>query len=158
MSGVETAYWLLAASTAVTVVQQKQAAASEEAVGNYNSIIAEQNAKLAAQNAAIQAANFRAEAAKGRAIKLAQFAGSGLALEGSPVDYLAAEAANDEYDALVIKHQGDIESLGFKNTSALDKSRAKTARKQGDVNTAATIMSGATKASTYRNNNTLGSR
>lgn len=130
--GPETA--LLAAAIASTaaagvatlqgVAQANAAAAAEET----NAKIQQQNAKLARDKAVAREIAVRRETRRGLALQNAAQAESGFATSGSSALALEQSAMLGEFDALLMRYGGDLESSGFAFDAELARNRARGAR------------------------------
>jgi len=121
-------------------IQQGQAAAAS---ARANARIADRNAQIARSSAAQDAeAKDRENRLRLGAIA-AGFGASGVSAAGTPIDVLEDSARQAEFDRQTIIHRGELRALGFEDSAALDRSRAKQAKKAGFFKAGSALLSGA---------------
>ncbi len=127
------------AAAALSALSQASAASSQ---ANYNAQVADRNAGVARDQAArdAEAQGRRARQVLGAA--RAGFGASGVTSEGSPLDVLMNSASNAEMDRQNILYKGELRAIGYSDTAALERSRAKAAEKEGLVGAASAIITG----------------
>ena len=116
--------------------QQKQAA-------KYNEKVANQQAQSARDVAAANAGAQRKRSAKTIGTMQAQYAASGVSVEGSPLDVLEQSARDAELDYQNILYGGELSALGHQNTANLERSRGKNAMASGYASAAGSLFAGA---------------
>jgi hypothetical protein len=134
--------FMLAASTAISVIgaiTQGEAASDSAA---YNSKVAANNAKAAMDQANLDAARQRQHAAQVFGNIRASYGASGVTMEGSPLDVLAASATQAELDNQIILYGGKVRSAAFMGESSLESSRASNAETSGYMNAASSLLLG----------------
>lgn len=72
---------------------------------------------------------YRYNAAKERGVIKGAVAASGRQMTGSALDLLAEATANQELDALTIRHEGNVAAIAEENNAKLNQLRAASARK-----------------------------
>lgn len=137
-------FLLMAGTTMQVVGQMKQAAAMENAA-SFNKAASLQNAQLATQQAAEEERSYRVMARKQLGDMRANYAASGIELDGSAQDILEQSAATAEMDALRIKHGGQVKSAGYRNDAQLYGMQGQAARDQGYFSAAGTLLGGGYK-------------
>lgn len=154
---------LMLVGTAVSAVgsisQSQNAAAASRynaQISERNALIQQQNATLARQQAVSQSEIQRRQAAKQMGAMRAGYANSGVAMEGSPLDVLAASAASAELDTLNTIYNGELKARGFENdaqglreSAAMDRKRAKNQITQGYMSAGASLLMGYGSAGMY---------
>ena len=69
-------------------------------------------------------------------------AGSGITIEGSPLDLFEQSAAEAKLDELHILYKGEVEAIGFLRTAGAEQMAADTAQTQGLINGASALLQG----------------
>lgn len=128
---------------AVGAIQQ---AGAQATAANANARIAEQNATLARQQAKVDEARRRRLARKELGALRASVGASGINFTGSALDVYEDSFMEAELDALTIRHNGEIEALGFQKEAALNRQRAKSAKIGGAFEATGLLLSGAADA------------
>jgi hypothetical protein len=122
------------------------------------------NARLATQEAAEKTARLRKIARREAAENVTRVAKSGVRLEGSPLEVLAANAANVEREAELIARENFIKQISAQAQAKSARMAAKLAVAGSVVNTIGTVASlglssgggGASGGSQIRGNQTFG--
>lgn len=131
------------AVSAMGAQAQGQSAAMAQ---QFNADIAGRNAGLArdaaAYDASIQERNARMQMGAIRAA----YGASGVTAEGSPLDVLQMSVTNAERDRQQILYRGELKALGYEDTRTLSLYGAESAKKQADVTTATSLLTGFTGA------------
>jgi hypothetical protein len=123
MTGIETALLIAgAASAAGTGV----AALGANKTAMEQSKALKQNAALQQQSATFEEANQRKQNDRFRAEQRVGYAASGVELTGSPTDFLARTAADQEMDALAIRYGGKVSSNASLYNASSVKSEGRT--------------------------------
>lgn len=134
---------LPAIATAFQVIGAISGASAEKRAANYNAAAAERNAVVSRQNAAADAELQSREARRRIGAARAGYGASGVAIEGSPLDVLETSAAEAEMDKLNILYKGELQAMGYEDTAALSRSRAKDAGTAGLFKAGSAVLSGA---------------
>lgn len=113
--------FILAAVAVAGSIQQSQQA---KAAAKYNQQVAENNAIAARSKAAADAAAQNRQARMKLGAMRANYGASGITMEGSPIEVMAQSAAMAELDRQNILYGGEINAVGFSNTSNLEGARA----------------------------------
>lgn len=129
--------------SAVSSISQGQAA---KASGNYNAALYERNAQIAEQNARVQEDRQRRLATQRMGANRAAIGASGVSLEGSPLDILEANAAQEELDALTIRWNGLNEASGMRASGALQRAQGSNAARSGFMQAGSALLLGGVKA------------
>ena len=111
----------------------------------FNANIAEQEAVVARDQAGQAAVLQQREARKTIGAMKAQAGGSGLD-GGSMWDVLEESAAASELDRQTILYQGELKARGYRNTATLDRFSGANAIKQGQLQSASSVLTGAGNA------------
>jgi hypothetical protein len=132
-----------AAFTALGAISSGNAA---KAAGDYNAALYERNAQIAEQNAKVQEDRQRRLSAMRAGANRAAVGASGISLEGSPLDILESNAAQEELDALMIRWNGQNEATGLRASGALQRAQGANAQRQGYMTAGSAILLGAARA------------
>ena len=104
------------------VVEESAKGVEAEAQASaYNAILSDQNATLARQQASEQERRYRDQAKHDLGDIRATYGASGITLDGSAMYVLQEAARNAELNALTIRHEGEVKSLAYTNSAALDR-------------------------------------
>jgi hypothetical protein len=116
---------------------------SEEALNKYNAEVSRRQATAAEMQASAEAKRqqraSRAEQSRQRVL----LAKSGVTTEGTPLMLLERSAANAELDRQMIYREGNIQADQFRSQATMDRMRAKSARRAGNLGVASSLLSGA---------------
>lgn len=129
--------WIAAAFTAVSSIQQGQAA---KKAGQYNAAVATRNAGVARSQAGADAEAQQRMAWQKRGAMRATMAMEGVAMEGSPLDVLAASAGIAELDRQNILYKGELRAMGYEDTGALDMAKGEAKAAGGYVDAGAALF------------------
>lgn len=113
-------------------------AAAEDA----NAQSAEQNAQLTEMQAAEEERRQRILARKQIGDMRANYAASGVTLEGSPMEVLEESAMQAELDALTIKYMGKTRATQYRNQAAFSRYASKEYKFGGRLSAAGSILGG----------------
>ncbi len=138
---------LTAAAGLATVISTMAQAQAQSRAATYNAQAAENSATYSRQIGAENERRQRVQNTKALGSIRAKYGASGITLDGSPSDVLAESAANAELEALMARHSGIVEAIGYGNSARLDRSRAGAARTGGYLGAAADLLK--TGANTY---------
>ncbi len=141
----EAAPILLVAGTAMKFVGQLRQAAGLGAAAKFNQAVSSQNAGLAVKQAAEEERSYRILARKQLGDIRANIGASGVTMEGSAQDILEESAATAEMDALRIRHSGQVKATAFGNDATLYNLQGSSARQQGALSGAGTLLEGGYK-------------
>ena len=111
--------------SAFSAIQQGSAAKS---AADYNAALYERNAQITRQNAQIQEERQRRMAAMRAGANRAAIGGSGVTVEGSALDLLESNAAQEELDALMIRWNADNTATGMEANAELERRSGRNAR------------------------------
>lgn len=153
-------YVIAAVGTAVSVAGAMQQADQAKKSAEYNAALARRNAEINDQNAAmarrqatLDSEAQRRESARQLGAMRAGYATSGLQMEGSPLDVMAASVQQSELDTMNTIYKGEMRALSFENESTglglsaqLDSSRASAASRQGMYSAGSSLLSGASQS------------
>ena len=140
-------------STAVTAVgsgvsayNSYQSGKATERLNNYNADLADQQAADTERDGRILANAQRAKNQKMQARQRALYAKGGVVTgTGSPLLVQAEQAGEMEMAALEVERTADAKAARLKSQAVLDRMAGKNARSAGNLNAAATLLSGAGK-------------
>jgi hypothetical protein len=122
-----------------------RAASAEKAAANYQRQVADNNATASRQAAVADERRQRMLASKQLGQMRANYAASGLSMDGSPEDVLADSATNAELDVLIIRSNGENRARGYQSDSNLSRMRGDSAAESGYLSAAGTLLGGAAK-------------
>lgn len=111
----------------------------------YNAGVAEQEAVVARQQAGVSAELQRRQALKAIGSMRANAGASGLT-DGSMFDVLEESASAAELDRQTILYQGELKARGYQTTATLDRFSGSNAIKQGNLQSASALLTGAGNA------------
>ena len=135
--GVAGAIQLIGAAVAAYGAVSQGIAAKE--AGDYNAAVATQNAMLARQSAAESERRERRLGAKRMGT---------LRVGQASLDLLEDAAMEEELEALTIRHQGEIQAIGFGRGAAIETARGRTALVSGVTGAAGTLLAGGAELAT----------
>lgn len=137
---------LLAVGTAVTVAGQIQSANAAKAAGDYNKRVGEMNANTAEQQAQIKAQIASRQAYIRQGAMVAGYADNGVDTStGSPLEIMAASAADAERDRQNIIYNGEVQATSLRNGATLAGFQGESAQTSGYMSAAGTLFSAAGK-------------
>lgn len=134
-----------AIGTAVSVVSAIGGAMTQRDSAKYNAKVAENNAIASRQQAAANAEAQQRDARMRIGQMEANYAASGVSLEGSPLEILEQSARNSEMDRLNILYGGELRAGNYGAEAQLNKSRASSAMTSGFIRAGSELMSGAAR-------------
>jgi len=129
---------IAAGMSAVSAISQGQ---QQKSAAKYNQKVAENQAIGTRQEAAANAEKQRRAASKTIGSMQANYAASGVSLEGSPLEVLEQSARNAELDRLNILWSGETRAQGYQNTASLEGARGSNAMASGLLSAAGSAMS-----------------
>lgn len=130
-------------STAFSVIGAISGARAESNAAKFNAAQAERNAQVARSNAAADAQAQSRDARRRIGAARAAYGAAGVSLEGSPLDVLEQSAAEAEMDKMNILYKGELQAMGYEDTAALNRSRAKDAQTAGIFGAGKAVLTGA---------------
>jgi hypothetical protein len=104
---------------------------SQQALAEYNAQLAEREAEEAQEAAATEERKLRKAGVRLKAIQRARFGAIGVTPEGSPLDVMAATAAELKRDALTIRRGGQLGFQRFTAEASLQRIAGKSALLRG---------------------------
>lgn len=131
------------AFSAISSIQQGNAA---RAAGDYNASLYERNAEIARQRGAADEARQRRLATMRAGSNRAAVGASGVSLEGSPLDILESNAAQEELDALMIRWNATNDAGGLMANADLSRAQGRNAQRSGYMGAGSSILLGGVKA------------
>jgi len=134
------------AGTAFQAIGAIQSGNAARAAGDYNAQLYERNAQIAAQNSQAQETRQRRLSAMRAGANRAGIGASGVSLEGSPLDLLESNAAQEELDALMIRWNGQNQVDGLRASGALASAQGRNAQRAGYMSAGSSILLGGVKA------------
>jgi len=145
MTGLEP--WMLtAASAAMSAVGQIQQGNAAKSAAQFNAAVSRSNAIAARQKATADAARQERESRLRAGQVGAAVGASGGTAEGSALDLMESNAAQEELDRLTIIHGGDISAQGFESDATIQTMRGNAAQKEAQFGAASSLVIGGGKA------------
>lgn len=141
MTGAEIAVAVQVASAAATLVS----GVSTFIAKKEESKAFKRNARLAEQKAQLDADRRRRQARLNLGATRAAVGANGITMEGSPLDILADNAAEEELDALIIEFNGSLEAAGQRDQARAASAQG-TAALVGSVFSAGASAAGAAQS------------
>jgi hypothetical protein len=134
------------AGTAFQAIGAIQSGNAARAAGDYNAALYERNAQISQQNTQAQETRQRRLAAMRAGSNRAAVGASGVSLEGSPLDILESNAAQEELDALMIRWNGQNEASNLRASGALASAQGRNAQRSGYMSAGSALLLGGAKA------------
>lgn len=129
------------AASAVSAMSTMRAGAAQKNAAEYNAKVAEMNADQARDAAAAEAFGIEEAGRRTQGTVRARAAASGLLLEeGSPIEILAANAANIERERAGAIYRGEVAARGFEQRAVLDRYAGNQARQQSYFAAGSTLL------------------
>lgn len=129
-------------------------ASAQSDASKYNAKVADNNAKQAEMEASAEAQKIRDRNRRMIAAQKAQYAASGVTIDGTVKDVIIDSSVQGELDALGAEYSGEVRSKALKSQSELDRAAAKNATRSGIFGAAgygvSAVSSGASSYSDYR--------
>jgi hypothetical protein len=135
----------MVAGSATSAYAANQNAKAQRDADVFNAGIAEQEAVVARDQAGQAAELQRRESRKVIGSMRANAGASGLT-DGSMFDVLEESASAAELDRQTILYQGELKARGYQNTATLDRASGRNAIKQGQLQSASALLTGAGNA------------
>lgn len=131
------------ASTAVSVLGSIQAGRAAQAQAQLQASIFSQQAESARRRAALQEQLFRRDLTRFGGRQRALLAKAGVRLEeGTPVELQVETAAEGEFEALLIRAGGSIESARLRQRALIERGRGAGARRASLFTAGETLLTG----------------
>jgi hypothetical protein len=141
------AAWAAVAGAAISGYSAYQSGQSQKKASKYNADMAEMKALDASHRGATEAAAKRDHARKIGASQAANMAASGVRIDsGTPLSLLTETAGLGQLDALTSLNNAQREAWGYGGQATLDRYQGKAAARAGVLNSAGTMLGGASKA------------
>ena len=137
---------LTVAAGALSAYSSRQEGKAAQAAHNFNAATALQQASQERAAARLEEYRVRVKGRKAASSIRARAGASGVLATGSVLDVLEESAVNSEQDALLAKFQGENKAVAFERESALQTFYGKTAKQQGNLKAASTILATGAKA------------
>jgi len=137
---------LMVAGTAIQAVGQIQQGNAAKAAADFNAAVARNQAIGARQKATADAARQERESRLRAGAARAAIGASGVTGEGSALDILEANAAQEELDRLTILHGGEMQATGFETSAQLEQMRGAQAQKASRFAAGSTLLLGGATA------------
>jgi hypothetical protein len=134
--------WMGVAGAVMSGVGAYRQGKAARAAAEYNATIQRQNAEITREQTKLQVQQADREAYLRRGALIAAHGKSGGAQQGSVLDVLADNAAQDEIQRQDIAYRGALAERGFTNTATLDEFEGKHAEKQGYLSAGAELFRG----------------
>lgn len=133
---------------AVSAISVISSAQQQKKASEYNSAMATQQAAAANQVAAANAERQQRTARAQIGGMEAQYAASGISMEGSPIEILEQSAREAELDRMNIIYGGQAQAAGYQRTAALESAKASNAMASGYLKAGSSILGGLSSSST----------
>ena len=138
--------FLLAAGTAVAAVGAISSAQAASSAAEFNATTARGNAQVALDQASAEQSRQRRQSGILIAQNKANFLGSGITLDGSPLDALQDQTANATLDNLLLGYGGKLRARGLESDASLYSSSASNSKSAGYLNSASSLLVGGAKS------------
>ena len=134
---------MAAVSAAVSITMGVVQTNQQKAMLDYQRKVNEQNAKASKEAAQAKIENQRRQARFIQGTQLARLGGMGALAEGSPLNIMGQTAGQQEYDNMVTKYEGDVQSIQFQQQATLNKYQSDIADYNLGLNTTSTVVKAA---------------
>jgi hypothetical protein len=134
-----------ALGTVFSAVSSISAGNAAKASGDYNAALYERNAQIAQQQSAADEARQRRLATMRAGANRAAVGASGITVDGSPLDILESNAAQEELDALMIRWNGQNAVDSARASGALARAQGENAQRAGYMQAGSAILLGGAK-------------
>lgn len=138
---------LTAVGTGFSVFSALSQGAAASSSAKYNAALYERNAQIAQQNTAFQEDRQRRLAAQRAGANRAAIGASGITTEGSALDILESNAAQEELDALMIRWNGANAADGARANANLQRAQGDNARTGSYLQAGSALLLGAARTS-----------
>lgn len=147
MTGIEIAMAAVTiASSAASAMGSMQQAQQQAALSRYNAQSMRNAAESARLRAKASSDRRERELKKAAARNIANFGASGIDMAGSPVEFLADQAAEAELDTLLIEYGGELEAQGYETKATQFGFQADATEAGAPLTAAGILIGGAAKA------------
>ncbi len=137
---------LMMAGSTMSAVGKKQEADSAAGLQDFNSRQLRIDAMIAMENASEEAKRLRLSGRQLTGQQRTRFAKSGVRLEGTPLEVMAASIENIEMDAIKTRQEGLWKGKQLGIQSKFQSSQASGTRKAGSIGLASGIIGGAAQS------------
>lgn len=137
---------MTAAGTALSAASFLQQGAAAKASARYNAALYERNSQIAQQNAQFQEDRQRRVAAQRMGANRAAIGGSGVTMDGSALDILESNAAQEELDALMIRWNGTNAASDLMGNAGLQRAQGANAQTGSFIGAGSALLLGGAKA------------
>ena len=135
MTGIEILPVLQGIGLAVSAIGAIQQGAAAKSAANFNAEVARNNAIASRQAAASDERRFRRQTLKRQGT---------LRAGGASLDLLEDSAMEEELEALMIRHGGEVQAGGLEASARVEKARGRAAQTAGITTAASTLLLGGT--------------
>jgi hypothetical protein len=135
-----------AASTAVSIAGQQEAADTAKKASQYNAKVAENNAMQARQQASAEAERIRQKNRRVLAAQRSNVTKSGFTMSGSFLDVAYDSAIQGELDAMTSLYQGSVVAADQRNRATLLREEGDAAQRAVRYSQAGSLLTGASAA------------
>ena len=146
--GYAVAIALMVAATAASAYASYQSGKMQKEAADTSATLAERDAANQRAAAKIRAENYAEEARRHMATMRAQYAASGVGMEGTPLLVMMNTAREVEKDLQRIKWGGEAQANAFEGEAGLQRMIGKQAYQQGIMGAGTTLLSGASRVGT----------
>jgi hypothetical protein len=136
---------MTAAGTVFSAASMLQQGAAAKASSRYNAALYERNSQIAQQNAAFQEDRQRRLATQRMGTNRAAIGASGVTMDGSALDILESNAAQEELDALMIRWNGANVSGDLMSNAGLQRAQGTNAQIGSYIGAGSSILLGGAK-------------
>lgn len=137
---------MTAAGTALSAASFLQQGAAAKASSRYNAALYERNAQIAQQNAQFQEDRQRRLATQRMGANRAAIGASGVTMDGSALDILESNAAQEELDALMIRWNGANAAGDLMGNAGLQRAQGANAQMGSYIGAGSALLLGGSKA------------
>lgn len=130
------------AAAAVAAVGSIAGAQQQSSMAKYNARVGENNAQASRDMARLREEQHRRNVLRLQSRQQAQLGASGRTAEGNPLMIFAEDAAGAEFDALLIRHEGEIGAGRYEAQAGLDRARGNAALTHGYLNAGSSLLTG----------------
>lgn len=134
----------MAAAAVVGAVGAVQSGQAQAKAAEYNAQVAENNAQAQQQAAAYEESRLRERQRRELGYARAAAGGTGVSMEGSPLDLMAQNAQNAEMDALAVRYQGLLGANASRSQAAGDRLQGEIAQQSGYMKAGTSLLTAAT--------------
>lgn len=134
---------LAAGGAALSAVGQYQQGRAAQNAANFNAAQMEREATIARQQGGAREEAQRRRAREVLGTMRASIGQAGIGWGGSAADIYDQSATNAELDALNIRYESDLQSMGLMNQAALTRYEGKMAKRAGTIGAVSSLLTGA---------------